>query len=242
VLAHALGLDLHMWDPLAARLAAQQHPVLRYDHRGHGDSAVPAGPYAMDDLVDDAARLIREWGRGPVVFVGLSMGGMVAQGLAIRHPELVRALVLANTSAKYPEAAQGLWAQRIAAVEAAGLGGIVEMVMERYFTAAHRAAHPDQVALFRRRVLRTHPAGYVACCHAVAALDWIDRLSAVHCPTLVIAGADDVGTPVAMAEAIAQRVAGAELVVLERASHLSVAEQPHAFDAALDAFLRKLSA
>jgi pimeloyl-ACP methyl ester carboxylesterase len=111
-MSHALGLDLHMWDELASQLAAN-HPVLRYDHRGHGGSAVPVGPYTMDDLVDDAARLIREWGRGPVVWIGLSMGGMVAQGLALRYPELVKAVVLANTSAKYPGSlAGGLCATR----------------------------------------------------------------------------------------------------------------------------------
>ena len=119
VLAHALGLDLSMWDGLAAHLASAR-PVLRYDQRGHGGSAVPRGPYRLDDLVDDAARVIREWGRGPVVFVGLSMGGMVGQGLAIRHPELVKAIVLANTTAKYPEAAQAMWAQRIATVQQGG--------------------------------------------------------------------------------------------------------------------------
>ena len=92
VLSHALGLDLHMWDDLAAALAPT-YELLRYDHRGHGGSAVPAGPYTRDALVDAAARLIREWGRGPVVWVGLSMGGMVGQGLAIRHPEIGRAHV-----------------------------------------------------------------------------------------------------------------------------------------------------
>jgi len=242
VLSHALGLDLHMWDALAAQLAAQQHPVLRYDHRGHGGSAVPAGPYAIDDLVDDAARLIREWGRGPVVWVGLSMGGMVGQGLAIRHPELIKALVLANTGAQYPEAAQSMWAQRIATVESQGLAGIVEMAMERYFTEAFRAAEPEAVAGFRSRVLRTDAAGYVACCHAVAKVDWLERLRGVRCPSLVIAGALDVGAPVAMSQAMVERIPGAELVVIDAASHLSVVEQPAAFAAALDAFLRRLPA
>jgi len=242
VLSHALGLDLHMWDELAAPLAAQQHPVLRYDHRGHGGSAVPAGPYTMDALVDDAARLIREWGRGPVVWVGLSMGGMVGQGLAVRHPELVKALVLANTSAKYPEAAQAMWAQRIAMVEAEGMAGIVEMVLQRYFTDAFRAAEPQAVAGFRGRVLRTNAAGYVACCHAVANVDWLERLRSVRCQTLVIAGALDVGAPVAMSQAMVERIPHAELVVLDNASHLSVAEQPAAFAATLGAFLRRLPA
>jgi 3-oxoadipate enol-lactonase len=238
VLSHALGLDRHMWDGLAAGLAPT-HQVLRYDHRGHGGSAVPAGPYRMDDLVDDAARLIREWGRGPVVWVGLSMGGMVGQGLAIRHPELVRGLVLANTSSQYPEAARSMWAQRIAMVQTQGLSAIADTVMERYFTADYRAAQPDAVAAFRRRVLRTDPAGYAACCHAVAAVDWLNRLAEVRCPTLVIAGAQDVGAPVAMSQAMAERIAGAELVVFDQASHLSVVEQPVLFMEALQRFLAR---
>jgi 3-oxoadipate enol-lactonase len=240
VLSHALGLDLHMWDDLAAQLAAQQHPVLRYDHRGHGGSAVPPGPYTMDELVDDAARLIREWGRGPVVWVGLSMGGMVGQGLAIRHPELVKALVLANTTSQYPEAAKPMWAQRVATVESQGLAGIVDAVMGRYFTAAYRAAQPDVVAAFRQRVLRTNAAGYAACCHAVGAVDWLERLATVRCPTLVIAGALDVGAPVVMSQAMAERIPGAELVVIDDASHLSVAEQPAEFEQALQQFLARL--
>ena len=242
VLSHALGLDLHMWDALAAQLAGQGHPVLRYDHRGHGGSAVPAGPYTMDDLVGDAARLVREWGRGPVVWVGLSMGGMAGQGLAIRHPELVKALVLANTSAQYPPASQAVFAQRIEAVQQGGMAVIVDAVLERYFSAAFRAGQPEAVAVARAKLLRCDPVGYAACCHAVGHVDWLERLRGVSCPTLVIAGALDVGAPVAMAQAIAERIAGAELVVFDQASHLSVVEQPAAFAAALDAFLRRLPA
>jgi 3-oxoadipate enol-lactonase len=240
VLSHALGLDAGMWDALAAQLAAAGHPVLRYDHRGHGGSAVPAGPYAMDDLVDDAARLIHEWGRGPVVWVGLSMGGMVGQGLGVRHPELVKALVLANTSAKYPEAAQQVFSQRIAAVGAGGMAAIADAVIERYFSAAFRAAQPELVAGYRARVLRTDPAGYAACCHAVGAVDWLERLRSITCPTLVIAGALDVGAPPAMSEAMAERIAGAELVVFDEASHLSVVEQPALFAETLQRFLSRV--
>ena len=241
VLSHALGLDLHMWDGLAAALAPT-HELLRYDHRGHGGSAVPAGPYSMDDLVDDAARLIREWGRGPVVWVGLSMGGMVGQGVAIRHPGLLRGLVLANTAALYPAAAQSAWAQRISAVESGGLQAIADMVMERYFHPGFRAANPGVIAEARRSLLRTQAAGYVAACHAVAAVDWLDRLPQVACPTLVIAGKLDVGAPVAFSEAIAQRIAGAKLVVFDEASHLSVAEQPALFARAVREFLAALPA
>ncbi|MES2101463.1 MAG: alpha/beta fold hydrolase [Pseudomonadota bacterium] len=242
VLSHALGLDLHMWDELAAQLAAANHPVLRYDHRGHGGSAVPAGPYAMDDLVDDAARLLREWGRGPVVWVGLSMGGMVGQGLAVRHPELLKALVLANTTSKYTPAAGAVFEQRIGTVRSGGMAAVVESVLERYFTAAFRASQPEAMAAFRAKVLSSDPAGYAATCAAVGGVDWLERLNTVTCPTLVIAGALDVGAPVAMAQAIVERIPGAELVVLDQASHLSVVEQPAAFAAALDTFLNRVPA
>ena len=239
VLSHALGLDLHMWDALAAQLATTR-PVLRYDHRGHGGSAVPVGPYSMDDLVDDAARLIREWGRGPVVWVGLSMGGMVGQGLALRYPELVKAVVLANTSSKYPEAAAAIFVQRVTAVQAGGMAAIVDSVLERYFSAAFRAAQTEAVAVARGTVLRCDPAGYAACCQAVGGVNWLDRLDTITCPTLIIAGALDVGAPVSMSQAIGQRIKGSELVVFDEASHLSVAEQPAQFAQTLHAFLTRV--
>ncbi len=239
-LSHALGLDHRMWDAYAAELAAAGHPVLRYDHRGHGGSAVPAGPYTMHDLVDDAARLLREWGRGPVVWIGLSMGGMVGQGLAVRHPELLRGLVLANTTSRYPKAAAPMWAARIEAVGAGGMAGVVDTVIERYLTPAFRAAHLDAVDTLRDRLLRTDPAGYAACCAAVAGVDWLDRLADVRCPTLILAGAEDSGAPVAMSEAMAERISGARLVVIDAASHLSVLEQPERFRAEVAAFLERV--
>ena len=228
MLSHALGLDHSMWDALAAELG-KTHPVLRYDHRGHGESARPAGPYSMDELVDDAARLIREWGRGPVVFIGLSMGGMVGQGLGVRYPDLVRALVLANTTSRYPEAARPVWQQRIAAVEQGGMAAVADAVVERYLHADFRAAHPEFAQALRQRAAALRSEGYVACCHAVAGVDWLDRLGSVRAPTLVLAGARDVGATPEMAKAIAERIPGSQLEVFDDASHLSVAEQPERF-------------
>ena len=241
VLSHALGLDLHMWDALAKKLA-EKHTVLRYDHRGHGESAAPPGPYAMDDLVEDAARAIREWGRGPVAWIGLSMGGMVGQGLAVRHPQLLGGAVLANTVGRYPESARPTWAARIAAVEQGGMAAVADAVVERYLHSDFRAAHADVAAALRARLLRTDPAAYVACCHAVAGVDWLDQLDKVRVPTLVIAGARDVGATPEMAKAIAERVAGAELRVFADASHLSVAEVGDEFHAAVSSFLASLPA
>lgn len=240
MLSHALGCDLRMWDDLTAHLRAQGHRVLRYDQRGHGRSSAPAGPYTMAQLADDAAALIERLGVGPVVWVGLSMGGMVGQELALRHPRAARALVLANTTSAYPPEAQAGWAQRIEGIRLGGLAAIVDGALQRWFHEGFRAAHPGSVALWRERVLQCDAAGYIACCEAISQIDTTRRLPAIDVPTLVIAGALDVGTPPAFAERIAGAIPGAQLVVLPDASHLSVLEQPAAFAACLDGWLATL--
>nr|WP_314543151.1 3-oxoadipate enol-lactonase [uncultured Massilia sp.] len=239
VLSHALGCDLTMWDRLANALA-EDCRVIVYDHRGHGSSDAPPGLYAMAELADDAARLLRELDTGPVVWVGLSMGGMVGQELALRHPSLVRALVLANTTSAYPEAARAAWEQRIETVRAGGTEAIADAVMERYFDPGFRAQSPATVARIRRRLTTTDADGYVGCCNAVGKVDTTARLGAIAVPTLVIAGELDQGTPVSMARTLAEAIAGATLVVLQEASHLSAVEQPEAFDNAVTHFIRAL--
>lgn len=241
VLSHALGLDMAMWKVLASELAAAGYRVLCYDHRGHGQSAAPPGPYTMDDLVADAARVIREWDVGPVVWIGLSMGGMVGQGLAIRHPELVRGLVLANTAARYSAVARAGWEQRIHTVEAGGMAAIAQLVVERYLHDGFRSAHHAEVDLVRDKILRNDVGGYLASCHAVARVDWLSELKTIQAPTLIIAGALDLGTPPSMAEEILAEMPHAQLVILETASHLSVAEQPERFAALVDGLLQRIS-
>lgn len=239
VLSHALGCNRAMWDSLAHALAGE-HRVLAYDHRGHGGSDAPPGEYRMSELADDAARLLRELDTGPVVWVGLSMGGMVGQELALRHPALVAALVLANTTSGYPDPARAIWRERINTVRAQGVGAIADAVMARYFHAAFRESHPALVADFRARLVATDLAGYTGCCAAVAGIDTGARLARIDVPALVIAGALDEGTPVAMARALAEGIAGARLLVLARASHLSAVEQAEAFEVVVMDFLSSL--
>jgi 3-oxoadipate enol-lactonase len=225
-----------MWDQLANELAFDCR-VICYDHRGHGSSDGPGGPYTMADLADDAARLLRELDSGPVVWIGLSMGGMVGQELALRHPSLVAALVIANSTSAYPAEAGAMWRQRIDAVKAGGLEAIADAVMARYFSDAFRAQHAATVARYRRRVVTTDADAYVACCAAVAAIDTTERLPRVAAPTLVIAGELDAGTPLPMSETLAQRIPGARLAVLRNASHLSAVEQPEQFAHAVTQFM-----
>lgn len=236
VLAHALGCDLMMWDTLANALAADCR-VICYDARGHGSSDAPAGAYTMAELAEDADRLLGELGAGPVVWLGLSMGGMVGQELAIRHPGRVKALVLANTTSAYPSEGRAMWDQRIAAVQAGGTESVADGAMQRWFHEGFRATQAATVARWRNRVATTDNTGYLGWCEAIKHHNTTDRLPQVKAPTLVIAGELDQGTPLAMSELIAKQIPNARLMVLKEASHLSVLEQPAAFEAAVQGFL-----
>ena len=237
VLSHALGMDRHAWDPLLAQWGAGAR-TLTFDHPGHGRSPALPDARTMDALVDEAAALLRDVAHEPVVWVGASMGGMVGLGLAIRHPALLKGLVVANATARYPEAARQQWTARIETVQQAGLPAIADTVMQRYFHPAFRAAQPDAVQQARSTLLAMKPGAYLASCEAVRDVDWQARLACNAVPTLVIAGALDEGTPPAMALAIADQVPDAELAILPQASHISAVEQPAAFARRVRAFVR----
>jgi len=240
VLSHALGCDLTMWDRLASELAAD-HDVIAYDHRGHGSSDAPEGLYDMAELAEDAARLLRELDCGPVIWIGLSMGAMVGQELALRHPGLVVSLVIANSTSGYPQAARDNWRQRIATVQEQGIEAIADAVMQRYFHDTFRSEHAGEVAAYRRRLLTTDIEGYIGCCNAVGTVDTTDRLKSLSLPVLIIAGRLDQGAPLEMSEIMRNEIAGAQLVVLEDASHIAVVEQPETFAAAVKQFVNKQS-
>ncbi len=239
VLSHALGCDASMWDPLANLLAATAR-VVCYDHRGHGDSDAPPGPYTMAALAEDAATLLDEVADGPVVWIGLSLGGMVGQELALRHPLRLRALVIANSTAGFDAAGRAAWQQRLAAIEQGGLEAVADATMQRWFSAVFRTEQPASVARWRRRVVSTPLAGYLAAAHAVMQHDTGARLAQLALPTLVIAGALDEGTPPAMSRSLAAAVPGAQLAVLDGAAHLSAIEHPAEFAAAVQGFLARL--
>lgn len=240
VFSHALGLDHRMWSPVVEALAAM-HPMLLYDHRGHGSSGCGGGAWTLDDLVEDAAALIRAQSNAPVVFVGLSMGGMVAQGLAVRHPELLRGVVLAHTVATYGEAARQAWAQRVETVRTSGMEAVVDTVVARYLGRDFLAAHPQAGEALRATLLANDPLAYAVSCQAVAQVDWLAALPAVRCPALVIAGRHDLGAPVEEAQRIAAAIPHARLEILEHSAHLSPLEEPLALVAALRHFLHTLT-
>lgn len=238
VLSHALGCDLHMWDEVAQALQ-DSYTVLRYDHRCHGKSECPAGPFSVDDMADDAAAFIREQAQGPVYFAGLSLGGMVAQSLAARYPDLVKAIAIANSAAFYDEGARGIWEQRITTVNRSGVAPIVDGALARWFTPEYpnTEAGKPRVEKVRQTLLACDPKGYVASCAAVAAIDFRASNAKVKCPTLIIAGSKDMATPPAMSEAMQSQIPGSKLVSIDGA-HLSAVEKPAEFAKLLKEFLQ----
>lgn len=238
VLCHALGLDQSMWSDVAEHLAARGHPVLRYDLQGHGDSESIGQP-GIDDLVDDAARLVQEWNRGPVVFVGLSLGGMVGQGLAIRYPRHVRALVLSNTVARYTAEAREGFRARADQVRVGGMEAVIEAVLQRYLSPDFQRARPDVAAALRRQLLRCPSATYAALCELLAGVDWRDDLAGIQVPTWIVSGATDLAAPVTQQDVLAQGIPHARHSVLP-CGHLPTLEAPEQFIAGLVAFLSSL--
>lgn len=220
LLAGSLGTTLAMWEPQLT--LAGPFRLIRIDHRGHGESPVPPGPYAMSELAADVLELLDDLALAKVAFCGLSLGGMVGMYLGAEHPDRLTSLTLCCTTAHFPDKAP--WDERIAAVEDGGTGAVADTVVSRWFTPAWATAHPDVVGALRKQIAETPDAGYLGGCQAVAAWDHRDRLAAVAVPTLVIAGADDLATPPdPHAQTIAAGIPGARLEVLPGA-HLATIE------------------
>ncbi len=236
MLSHSLGSNLHMWDPQVATLSATRR-VLRYDTRGHGQSDVPEGAYTLDELVADVVALLDALGIPEVDFVGLSMGGMIGQGLAIDHPGRVNRLVLCDTSAQMPAAAQPIVQDRIDTARTLGMAALADSTLARWFTAPYLKRVGPGVEMIRTIFLTSPAQGYIGCTEAIRRLDYLERLGRITVPTLIMVGADDPGTPVAAAETIHTRIPGSRLVVIPSASHLSNVEQAEVFNRHLTEFL-----
>lgn len=236
VMSHSLACNLHMWDEEAKRLS-KRYKVLRYDTRGHGASSAPAGAYTLELLADDLHGLLQALDVKSPHFVGLSMGGMIGQTFALKYPGVFKSLALCDTTSRYPAEAAGTWAERIKTVEAQGMEPMVKPTLERWFTASYRQQRPEVVERVAAMIRTTPVPGFVGCCHAIPKINLTARLKEIRCPSIVIVGKDDPGTPVAMAEDIHRALPGSKLVVIPSAAHLSNLEQPDAFNQALGEFV-----
>jgi 3-oxoadipate enol-lactonase len=238
-MSNSLASNLSMWEPQMPILTSR-YRVLRYDTRGHGGTEATAGPYSLDELSEDVRALLRALGITRTHFIGLSMGGMIGQIIAIKYPQMLQSLVLCDTMSRVPTEAKPMWDDRIHTAETGGMEPLVEPTLARWFTEPFRQKGSPVLDQVRTMIRSTPPRGYTGCCHAIAALNLTDHLKAITLPTLIIVGEDDPATPVAASHVIHEQVRGSELVILKSAAHLSNLEQPEAFNQALTAFLPKV--
>lgn len=237
VFANSLGTDFRLWDDVVRRLAGKFR-IVRYDKRGHGLSGCPPGPCSVADLAADIASLMDELGIANSLFVGISIGGMIAQQLALARPDLVAAAVLSNTGSKIGSAE--MWDQRIAAVREGGVDAIGDAVIERWFSQDYRSRNALQVRAWREMLGRTPADGYAACCEALKRADLTGEVEGLKQPLLFIAGSEDGSTPPALVKGTADRIHGSRFRLFEGAGHLPCVEQPERYAETIMEFGREI--
>lgn len=232
VLSHSLASNVRMWDPQVTAFK-DRYRVLTYDMRGHGQSAAPDGPYSLEELAGDTLGLMNGLGVERCTYIGLSIGGMIGQTLALRQTRHFDKMVLADTShAQSPDAIRH-WEDRLRIAQTQGMQALVSPTMERWFTPEFRESPAaKEIAGI---ITATPVAGYVGCAQAIMQLNTTARLREIKIPVLAIAGADDPSA--AGTKWIAENVPGARFVSIARAAHISNIEQPGAFNEAVREFL-----
>ena len=233
MLSNSLGATMQMWEPQMAALT-QIFRVIRYDRRGHGKSSVPPGPYSMERFGRDVLAILDDLNIEKTHWCGLSMGGMVGQWLGANAPERFGKIILANTACYYPDPTN--WLNRIKAVKEGGVARWPIPSSPRWLTADFREREPQITANLKAMMIATPAQGYIACCEALSTLDQRELLPRIKSPTLVIAGRQDMSTPVAAGEFIRSQIPGASMTLLD-AAHISNVEQSHAFTDAVVGFL-----
>jgi 3-oxoadipate enol-lactonase len=223
VLGNSLGTTRELWEPQVGVLGGRFR-LLRYEHRGHGGSPAPPGPYALADLAADVLQLLDDFEITAASYCGVSLGGMIGMWLAVHAPERIDALGLCCTSAYLPPAQ--MWGSRAAQVRAAGMASISGQVVGRWFTRAFAERDPATVTGFRTTLEGVAPEGYAGCCEAIAAMDLRPSLARITAPVLVIAGAEDPATPPWHGARIASTVGRSRLRVIRGGAHLANVSQP----------------
>ena len=237
VFSNSLGSDHRIWDPVLPYLR-DKFRIVRYDQRGHGLSdAVPA-PYAIRDFIEDLAGLVDSLSIDNALVCGLSVGGMIAQGLAASYPQHVGALVLCDTAMQIGPAS--IWDERIAAIQKDGIGALTDPIMDRWFTRAFRDERTTEQRGYINMLERTPVEGYIGTCRAIRDADLHNAASSINRPTLVLCGDQDMATPPSLARELADAVTGAKFSLIEGAAHITCVEQPETFSRLLIDFWREI--
>ena len=233
VFANSLGTDFRLWDKVVAQLPAGLR-VIRYDKRGHGLSEAPRPPYAMGTLVRDVERLMDHLDVKDAMFVGLSIGGMIAQGLTVKRPDLVRAVVISNSGAKI--GTKEMWNDRIAAVEQGGIAALADGIMDRWFARSFHGT--AEFHAWRNMLLRTPVDGYLGCSAAIAGTDFYTPTSGIRIPALGIAGSEDGSTPPDLVRETVDLIPGSQFALIRGAGHLPCVEKPNEYARILNDFIK----
>jgi 3-oxoadipate enol-lactonase len=223
IFANSLGSDLRIWDDVAACLLPHFR-VIRYDLRGHGLSEAPPPPYSAADLAHDVVSVLDALAIGEAVVCGVSVGGLIAQAVALHHSDRVRALVPCDTGAKIATAEA--WQQRIDKVRADGVGSLAQMTMERWFSARFRQHCAPDVRGYALMLRQTSADGYMGVCAALRDTDLRADVTRIKLPTLVLCGAEDIATPPDLGRELASLIPGAQFCLIAHAAHLPCIEQP----------------
>jgi 3-oxoadipate enol-lactonase len=230
VLGNSLGTTRELWEPQLAGLG-EHFRLLRYEHRGHGGSPAPPGPYTIAGLGADVLRVLDDFGVQRAAYCGISLGGMVGMWLAANAPGRIDALGLCCTTAWFPQ--REPWTQRAATVRASGMAAVSRQIVSRWFTPAFAASDPAVPARFTATLESADPEGYAGCCEAIADMDLRPALPAISAPTLVIAATEDPATPPWHGAVIARGIPGARLRVVRGSAHLANVSAPGEVTAAL---------
>lgn len=233
VFANSLGTDMRLWDPVLPLLPAGLR-IIRYDKRGHGLSSMPPAPYPMGALITDIEQLCDLLNVRDCMFVGLSIGGMIAQGLAVKRLDIVRSLVLSNTGAKI--GTKEMWEQRIAAIKDGGIEPMADTVMERWFAKGFRET--PELELWRNMLVRQPEVGYAGCSAAISGTDFYTTTASLRLPALGIAGDEDGSTPPDLVRETIDLIPGSKFHLIRKAGHLPCVEQPEQYAEVLSTFLR----
>ncbi len=238
VLHHPLATSLSFWDEATAALNPT-YRVIRFDARGHGKTEAPIGRYDFKTLAQDVVSLMDHVGVKRAQFVGLSMGGMVAQALGLMHPARFSSLTIVSSNSKTAEAMRHLWVDRVGVTREKGMASQIEPALQRWLAASTKAHHPEIVHACEKFITSTPLEGYAGWCGCIEQLDFTEKLSGITVPTKVIVGAEDPATPVAASEVIQRHIPGAELAIIPGVSHMLAIENPKAFHDQLLPFLAK---
>ena len=236
--SHSLAADLYIWDAQVAQLS-DQYRILRYDTRGHGGTSASPGLYTMEMLVADAVALLDRLDIERTHFVGISMGGMIGQLLAIHLPHRLDSLVLCDTMSRVPPETGPIWDERVKTAESKGMTALSVPTLLRWLSSDFRRANPDETERIRNMISKTQVAGYVGCCNAIRNFNVADRLGTITVRTLIMVGENDPVATVSAAKEMKKEIQGAELVVLPEALHLANVEAADACTLALRDFLSK---